>query len=119
MTTEILPRHGPDAIASALGKDDFGVPAVAGVVLASGTSSRFGTENKLLAELDGEPLIRHATRTILDAGLATIVVLGHEAPAVRAALAEFDGQFVENRDYRERQPTTDQLLVSFGGRALW
>jgi len=59
---------------------------VAGVVLAAGSSSRMG-RNKLLFDLNGEPLVRRAVRTAVDAGLdPVIVVLGHEADAVRAAL---------------------------------
>lgn len=40
-------------------------PAVAGLLLASGLSSRFGAADKLVAELDGEPLAFHAARALL------------------------------------------------------
>ena len=61
--------------------------AVAGVVLAAGSSTRLG-RNKLLLELDGEPLVRRAARVAVEAGLApVVVVLGHEAARVESALA--------------------------------
>jgi molybdenum cofactor cytidylyltransferase len=63
---------------------------VAGVVLAAGSSSRLGT-NKLLVELDGEPMVRRAARRALEASLApVIVVLGFEAELVAAALQGLD-----------------------------
>ena len=43
------------------------------IVMASGASRRFGS-NKLMAELDGKPLIRHVIETAQAAGLDPIVV---------------------------------------------
>ena len=52
--------------------------ALAGIVLAAGTSSRFGAANKLLAAWKGQPMLR----AVVEAALATeldpvIVVTGH------------------------------------------
>src|SRR5260370_9726662 len=59
---------------------------VAGVILAAGASRRMG-RNKMLLELEGESLVRRAARRALAAALApVVVVLGHEADRVRAAL---------------------------------
>jgi len=69
---------------------------VAGILLAAGTSSRMG-RNKLLLELDGEPLLRRAARRALTAGLSPlVVVLGHEADRARAALDGLDCRTVVN-----------------------
>lgn len=74
---------------------------VAGVVLAAGSSSRMG-RNKLLFELGGEPLVRRTVRTAIDAALdPVIVVLGHEADAIRAALAGLPCRYVVNAEHRE------------------
>jgi len=60
---------------------------VMALVLAAGASSRFGS-NKLLAPLEGRPLLQHALDAVAAAGLAdVVVVLGEEAPAIEAAIA--------------------------------
>ncbi|MCY4729717.1 nucleotidyltransferase family protein [Natronomonas gomsonensis] len=79
---------------------------VVGVVLAAGTSSRFGDANKLLATVEGVPLVRRAARTLLDAGMDVVVVLGHDAPAVREALDGLDVSFATNEDYEAGQSTS-------------
>ena len=74
---------------------------IAAVVLAAGTSSRMG-RNKLLFDLAGEPVVRRAVRTAIEAGLdPVVVVLGHDADAVRAALASMPCRFVANARYAE------------------
>jgi molybdenum cofactor cytidylyltransferase len=71
---------------------------VAAVLLAAGASRRMG-RNKLLLTVDGEPMVRRAARRALEAGLSpVIVVLGHEAENVRAALAGLDVLFVVSPD---------------------
>jgi CTP:molybdopterin cytidylyltransferase MocA len=58
-------------------------------VLAAGDGSRFGGEgSKLLAELDGHPLLEHAVRaqTSVRALERVVVVLGARAEEVRAAV---------------------------------
>lgn len=73
---------------------------VAGILLASGTSARFGEANKLLVEIDGGPLVRCAARTLVDAGVdPVLVVVGHEAERVKNALDGLPVAFVENPAY--------------------
>ena len=73
---------------------------IAGVVLAAGTSSRLGA-NKLLLRLDSDPLVRRAARQAVEAGLSpVIVVLGHEAERVAAALGGLAVETVMNPAYR-------------------
>lgn len=79
---------------------------IVGVVLAAGESSRFGAANKLLATIDGEPLVRRAATTLLDAGLEVVVVLGHDAATVRDALDGLDVSFASNPAYDEGQSTS-------------
>jgi molybdenum cofactor cytidylyltransferase len=74
---------------------------VAGVVLAAGSSTRMG-RNKLLFEAGGETVVRRAVRSAEQAGLdPVVVVLGHEAEAVRAALASAPCRFVVNPRHAE------------------
>ena len=72
---------------------------IAGVVLAAGNSTRMG-RNKLLLELDGEPVIRRAVGRAMDAGLSpVIVVLGFEADRVREALSGLTYHEVVNTEF--------------------
>jgi molybdenum cofactor cytidylyltransferase len=71
------------------------------VLLAAGLGSRFGPAPKLLAPLDGKPLVRHAAEAALGARPRPVVaVLGAHAQAVRAALDGLDLIGIENPDYR-------------------
>lgn len=78
---------------------DDSAASVAGVVLAAGTSTRFG-RNKLLLVLDGESLARRAARTAIAAELdPVIVVLGHEAERVREEISDLPVRTIVNSDY--------------------
>lgn len=93
------PGDAPAATAEAI------VPAaaasgVAAIVLAAGRSTRLAGVNKLLAPVDGEPMVARAA----DAALASradpvIVVVGYDAPHVRAALGDRPLSIVENPDH--------------------
>lgn len=79
---------------------------VAGILLAAGMSSRMGS-NKLLLEIAGEPVVARAARQALAGGLdPLVVVLGHEAERVRAALAHLVCLPVENADFEAGQPSS-------------
>ena len=87
---------------------------VVGVLLAAGLSERFVGTNKLLADVDGEPLVRRAARTLVESGVDGVVaVVGHEAERVREALAGLDLDVVENPDHAAGQSTS----VGVGTRA--
>ena len=73
---------------------------VAGLVLAAGSSRRMG-RNKLLLDVDGEPMLRRAVRRALAADLRpVVVVVGHDAAAVRKKLTGLDCRSVTNPHYR-------------------
>jgi molybdenum cofactor cytidylyltransferase len=76
-------------------------PRVTAVVLAAGLSSRMGGTNKLLATLDGMPLVRRtAERAVASKAARTIVVTGHMADDVGAAVGGSGADSVFNPDYR-------------------
>ena len=82
-------------------------PPVAAVILAAGASRRMG-RNKMLLELDGETLVRRAAGRALAAGLSpVVVVIGHEAERIRAALDGLSVAFAVNPDYTG--PTSGSL----------
>lgn len=79
---------------------------IVGVLLAAGTGSRFDAGNKLLAEIDGRPVVSHAARTLTESSLdALVAVVGHERDGVADALPpEID--HVTNPDYEEGQSSS-------------
>lgn len=82
-------------------------PRIAAIVLAAGRSTRMGGPNKLLARIDGTPLVRHAADAALGAGLSEVVVVtGHQQEAVRDALAGLDLRFAHNPDFAEGLSTS-------------
>jgi molybdenum cofactor cytidylyltransferase len=97
-----LPRAAavaPPAVAKA--------PAIAAVILAAGRSSRMGAENKLLADVAGKPMVRRVAETVLASqARPVIVVVGHQAGQVRAALQGLDVAIVENPDYADGLSTS-------------
>jgi molybdenum cofactor cytidylyltransferase len=85
--------------------------SVAAVVLAAGLSTRFGAANKLLAEVDGRPLVLRTLGAVLAATTAPpLVVLGHQAERVTARLAGLPVDLATNPDYVGGQ----QGSVAFG-----
>ena len=83
--------------------------AIGGVLLAAGMSRRMGDENKLLAEIDGVTMVRHAAEAMIEGGIRELVVVtGHEADAVAAALSDIEApgmvlRFVHNADFADGQ----------------
>ncbi len=79
---------------------------IAGIVLAAGRSSRLGRPKQLLP-IHGEPLLRYTVRRILASPLDDVfVVVGHEADAVHAAIADLPVQIVFNADFARGQSTS-------------
>lgn len=81
----------------------------AGIVLAAGASSRMAAlGNKLLLDVDGEPMVRRVVRRALEAGLSpVVVVVGHQSALVDDALDGLPATFAGNADYRG--PTSGSL----------
>ena len=89
--TRPQPREAPRIAAS---------PLVHAVVLAAGQSSRMGGPNKLLALFGGKPLIRRMVeRAVASRAAGTVVVAGHQADRVRAALFGVNASVIDNPDY--------------------
>jgi molybdenum cofactor cytidylyltransferase len=101
---------------------------VVAIVLAAGASTRFGSP-KLLAHLDGRPLLQHTLDAVAAAGLAgTVVVLGDGAADVEAAIGwrgerrvvnprPIDGLSSSLRvglDAAAEDPAVDAVIVALG-----
>jgi molybdenum cofactor cytidylyltransferase len=91
------------------------VSTIAAIVLAAGSSSRFGPDNKLLRSFGGAPLVAHAVAAVRAAGADPIVVVtGHDAGAVRRALAEHRVTFIHNSRYEHGMGSS----IAAGARAI-
>ena len=62
-----------------------------------------GEDNKLLADIDGEAMVRRSARILLESGLDLYVVTGHERERVEAALAGLEITLVDNPDFEAGQ----------------
>ena len=102
-------------------------PRIAAIVLAAGRSSRMGQQNKLLADIGGKPMVRHTVEAALASRAAPVVVVtGHMAAEVAAALDGLDVTLAANPDYatglasslkvgvRVLQGNQDGILVLLG-----
>lgn len=77
-----------------------------------------GSVNKLLAEIDGEAMVRRVVRTVLSSRAArVVVVLGHEAERIRAALEGLRVAFVENSDHLSGMASSLRVGVEAAGDA--
>ena len=75
-------------------------PRVAAIVLAAGRSTRMGEANKLIADIGGAPMVRRVVEAVLvSRARPVVVVTGHQAAEVSAALAGLDATPVANPNY--------------------
>ena len=73
---------------------------IAAVVLAAGRSTRMGGPNKLLAELNGKPLVRIVTEQVLASKASSrFVVTGHQQERSSAHCGGLNVTFVYNPDF--------------------
>jgi molybdenum cofactor cytidylyltransferase len=106
-------------------------PRIAVLLLAAGRSSRMGGPNKLLAEIDGRPMVaRTAQRLLSSHARPVIAVLGNQADAVDAALGRLPVLRVRNPAFAEGLSTslkrgiaalptdTDGVIICLGDMPL-
>ncbi|MBK1875722.1 nucleotidyltransferase family protein [Pelagicoccus mobilis] len=78
------------------------IKKLATVVLAAGESKRFGSENKLLHRVEGEPLLGHVLNAVTACDFEdVVVVLGHEADSILPLLEGLPVRTVLSPNYRE------------------
>ncbi|MDM0035583.1 nucleotidyltransferase family protein [Variovorax sp. J22P271] len=83
---------------------------VGAVLLAAGSGSRLGGRPKSLLELGGVPLIRRQLIALSGAGVdEVVVVLGHHAEAIEAAVREFPVTLARNPSPDDGQPSSVRI----------
>src|SRR5579872_6121589 len=74
--------------------------SIAAIILAAGESKRWGADNKLLAQVDGQPMVLRTVRTVLDSKARPVVIVtGHEDSEVERLLTGLPVSFVNASDY--------------------
>jgi molybdenum cofactor cytidylyltransferase len=85
---------------------------ISAIVLAAGLSTRMGSENKLLLPLNGITIIETTLQHLLDAGIEEIIVVtGHEAAEVTAAIQHLPVAIIHNSMYERGMTTSIQKGV--------
>ncbi|WKZ39427.1 MAG: selenium cofactor biosynthesis protein YqeC [Anaerolineales bacterium] len=85
---------------------------VAGIILAAGSATRFGSAKQLL-DWKGKPFVRHVAETALHAGLQPVVVVtGFHHADVESALSGLPVLIVHNPDYAQGQSTSMKAALS-------
>jgi CTP:molybdopterin cytidylyltransferase MocA len=95
-------------------------PRVAGVLLAAGAGTRFGSV-KQLAEFDGRPLLQHAVDAALGVPVLdpVVVVLGAEAAAVSERVELGPAEVVICDDWGEGMAASLRAGVAAAGDPDW
>lgn len=84
---------------------------IAGVILAAGASLRAG-KNKLLVDIDGEPLFLKSIKAAIESKISPIfVVIGHRADEMQEILQSFDVNILVNSNYRSGVKTSINLAI--------
>ncbi len=82
-------------------------PKIAAIILAAGQSRRMGATNKLLAEINGQPMVTRVANAISASSASPVIaVVGHEADKVRTALHGERIQIAENRNFADGLSTS-------------
>jgi molybdenum cofactor cytidylyltransferase len=82
-------------------------PRIGALLLAAGQSRRMGGPSKMLAEIDGVPMVvRVARRLLASRARPIIAVLGNRADEVDAALGKLPVERVRNPDFAEGLSTS-------------
>lgn len=84
---------------------------IAGVILSAGESSRMG-QPKALLPIGGQTFIEKIVGALREAGLQNIIViLGHDAEAMRQKIAHLPVTILVNPDYRKGQLSSLRVAI--------
>ena len=77
------------------------------VILAAGSSRRFGKGNKLLTEVDGRTMLQRVVEAVMAGGVDdTVVVTGSDYASVTSLLVGYGVKLVRNKRWEEGMGTS-------------
>ncbi len=107
LLAEIPSRPLPRAEAKPAPQEKPQGPRIGALLLAAGQSRRMGGPNKLLADIDGTPMVaRVAQRLLASRARPIIAVLGNRADEIDAALGKLPVERVRNPDFADGLSTS-------------
>ncbi len=84
------------------------------ILLAAGQSKRFGDKNKLLAMINGKPIINHILDTLFEIydPSELIVIVGHEHKIIKNLIFNTNIKILENINYKKGVGTSIALGIN-------
>ncbi|MBL8089572.1 MAG: putative selenium-dependent hydroxylase accessory protein YqeC [Anaerolineales bacterium] len=107
-----LLNHFDSVLVGSLQQDDFQTfEKTAGVILAAGDSTRFGSPKQLL-DWKGKPFIRHIAETALHADLQPVLVItGSHHADIESCLKDLPVTVIHNPNYKNGQSESIKLGI--------
>lgn len=112
MARQLLHKYDSVVVGSLQQNNLQTVEKTAGIILAAGSSSRYGQPKQLL-EWKGKSFIRHVTETALRSALEPVVVVtGFRHAEIESQLQGLPVNIVYNADYEQGQSTSIKAGIS-------
>lgn len=107
-----LLSHFDSVLVGSLQQDNFQTfEKTAGVILAAGDSTRFGSPKQLL-DWKGKPFIRHIAETALQADLQPVLVItGSQHTEIESCLSDLPVIVIQNPNYKNGQSESIKLGI--------
>lgn len=111
MAKQLL-SHFDSVLVGSLQQDNFQTfEKTAGVILAAGDSTRFGSPKQLL-DWKGKPFIRHIAETALQADLQPVLVItGSQHTEIESCLSDLPVIVIQNPNYKNGQSESIKLGI--------
>ncbi len=107
-----LLNHFDSVVVGSLQQDDFQTfEKTAGVILAAGDATRFGSPKQLL-DWKGKPFVRHIAETALQADLQPVLVItGNHHAEIESCLQDLPVEVIHNSNYKNGQSESIKLGI--------
>ena len=76
--------------------------SICAIILAAGSSTRFGPDNKLMVKVDGVPIVERIVKVIVECGVSkTMVVTGADHSELASLLDGYAVDILQNREWNQ------------------